>query len=219
MQIILLGPPGSGKGTLAADLVRQYDLEHLSTGDIFRQNIKEKTPLGLNASEYIHAGKLVPDEVTIAMVADRLNQPQQGKGFLFDGFPRTVAQAEALGSIFNEKDTPLTAVINLVVSEETIINRLSNRRLCASCGRGYNVISIRPKVENVCDQCGGKLIQREDDKPETIRIRLETYRNQTEPLIEYYRAADRLIDIDNAGSIQARTKLAQIGRASCRERV
>lgn len=208
MQIILLGPPGSGKGTLAADLVRLYDLEHLSTGDLFRQKIKDKTLLGLDASHYINSGRLVPDDVTVAMVIDRLDRLGAGKGCLFDGFPRTVAQAEALGRILAVRGTPLSAVINLVVKEETIISRLTNRRLCAGCGRGYNIVSIRPQVENTC-ACGGRLIQREDDKPETVRARFETYRSQTEPLLDYYRAAGLLIDIDNEGSIEACTGLVR----------
>lgn len=205
MHIVLLGPPGSGKGTLAADLVQLYDLEHVSTGDIFRWNIKEETPLGRDASRYIKSGKLVPDDVTIAMVADRLDQPQTGTGFLFDGFPRTVDQAKALDVMLEKRAAPLAAVLNLVVSEETIIRRLSNRRLCSICGRSYNLVSIPPQVKNICDDCGGTLVQRDDDKPETIRVRLETYRNQTKPLIDFYQSAGILVDIDNEGSIEACT--------------
>lgn len=201
MQIVLLGAPGSGKGTLAADLVRFYHLPHISTGDIFRQNIKSKTPLGLTASEYISKGELVPDEVTIAMVADRLEQPSCADGFMLDGFPRTVAQAEALSTILAAMGKALTVVLNLEVKEQTIIDRLSSRRVCANCGRGYNVVSIPPKVAGVCDDCGGTLIQREDDKPETIKNRLQTYRRQTEPLIGYYRQQGLLVTIDNEGVV------------------
>jgi len=201
MQIVLLGAPGSGKGTLAADLVKMYGLPHISTGDIFRQNIKEKTPLGLTASEFISKGELVPDEVTIAMVADRLAQPSCANGFLLDGFPRTVAQAEALSAILSGMGNSLTAVLNLEVKEETVIERLSSRRVCASCGRGYNIVSLPSKVEGICDDCGGKLIQREDDKPETIMNRLQTYRRQTEPLISYYHQQGLLVNINNEGAV------------------
>jgi len=201
MQIVLLGAPGSGKGTLAADLVKMYGLPHISTGDIFRQNIKGKTPLGLTASEYISKGELVPDEVTIAMVADRLAQPSCANGFMLDGFPRTVAQAEALTAILANLGQTLTAVLNLEVKEETIIERLSSRRVCADCGRGYNIVSIPSKVAGICDDCGGQLIQRDDDKPETIKNRLQTYRRQTEPLIGYYQEQGLLVTIDNEGEV------------------
>lgn len=201
MQIVLLGPPGSGKGTLAADLTRIYNLPHISTGDIFRQNIREKSPLGLEASQYISSGALVPDEVTIAMVADRLSQPSCANGFMLDGFPRTVAQAEALTAILEKMNLPLTAVLNLEVAEQTIIDRLSGRRVCSVCGRSYNVVSIPSRVAGICDDCGGNLIQRDDDKPETIMSRLETYRRQTEPLIGYYRNLGLLVSIDNEGDV------------------
>lgn len=208
MNIVLLGPPGSGKGTLAADLIRLYNFEYVSTGDIFRHNIREKTSLGLNASEYIHAGQLVPDHVTIAMIADHLKQPRTGSGILFDGFPRTVVQAEALDRMLMQMQTELHMVINLVVSKETVVERLSNRRLCVDCGRGYNLVSLPSKVPDICDQCGGDLIQRADDRPETIRTRLEHYRDSTKPLIAYYQEKAILTSIDNEGSIEAYTQRA-----------
>ncbi|MGI6333071.1 MAG: adenylate kinase [Saccharofermentanales bacterium] len=208
MNIVLLGPPGSGKGTLAADLIRLYNFEYVSTGDIFRHNIREKTPLGLNASEYIHAGQLVPDHVTIAMIADHLKPPRTGFGILFDGFPRTVVQAEALDRMLGQMQTALHMVINLVVSRETVVERLSNRRLCVSCGRGYNLVSLPSKVPGVCDQCGGVLIQRADDRPETVRTRLEHYRDLTKPLAAYYQEKKILVSIDNEGSIEAYTQRA-----------
>lgn len=216
MHIVLLGAPGSGKGTLAADLVRFYGLPHISTGDIFRQNIKEKTPLGQTASQYINKGALVPDEVTIAMVADRLSHPSCAAGFMLDGFPRTVAQAEALAAILASMNKSLTAVINLDVKEQTIIDRLSCRRVCANCGRGYNIVSIPSKVEGICDVCGGKLVQRDDDKPETVIERLQTYRRQTEPLIDYYRQLGLLVTIDNEGDVGA---INDTVRAALDERV
>jgi adenylate kinase len=201
MQIVLLGAPGSGKGTMADDLVRFFKVPHISTGEIFRQNIKDKTPLGLAASQYISGGALVPDEVTISMVAERLAQPSCAGGFMLDGFPRTVAQAEALTAILSKLNLPLTVVINLDVMVETIIERLSSRRICSVCGRGYNTDSIPPKVEGICDVCGGALIQREDDKPATIQERLATYRRETEPLISYYSKLGLLVTIDNEGEV------------------
>jgi adenylate kinase len=203
MQLILLGPPGSGKGTLAGDLARQYQIPHISTGDIFRQNIQAGTPLGQQASQYLSTGALVPDELTIALIEDRLGQSDCAGGFLLDGFPRTLPQAEALDRIMQHLNKSLTAVINLQVSDETIISRLSGRRLCSGCGRGYNLKSIPPRQEGICDVCGQSLIQRADDQAETVLKRLATYARQTEPLISHYRARRQLIDIDNEGSISA----------------
>jgi len=203
MQIVLLGPPGSGKGTLAADLISLYQLPHISTGDIFRQNIKEKTPLGLEAAKFINSGALVPDSVTIGMVADRLNQPDCMNGFMLDGFPRTCPQAEALTEMLAKRSQPLTAVINLDVSEETILERLSGRRICSKCGRGYNIHSMPSRVEGVCDDCQSPLIQRDDDKPQTVLNRLETYKNQTAPLVGYYNNLGKLINVDSDCGVKA----------------
>lgn len=197
MQLILLGPPGSGKGTLAADLIRLYQIPHLSTGDIFRKNIKENTPLGLEAKQYMSSGGLVPDSVTIAMVADYLAQPECANGFILDGFPRTLPQAEALTAILAEKKLPLTAVLNIQASEQTIIDRLAGRRVCTSCGQVYNVNGFPTKVEGICDKCGGTVIQRDDDKPQTVLNRLETYKNQTAPLVGYYAKLGKLINFSS----------------------
>jgi adenylate kinase len=203
MQLILLGPPGSGKGTLAVDLASDYKIPHISTGDIFRQNIRDNTPLGQEASAYIKGGALVPDTLTIALVADRLDHPDCRDGFLLDGFPRTEAQAQALTGLLAERRLPLTAALNLVVADDVILRRLSGRRLCKTCGRGYNIHTIPSRVPGICDACGGPLIQREDDNPETIQQRLRTYYLQTEPLIGYYRDQGVLIDINNEGSIES----------------
>lgn len=186
---------------MAKDLVKVYGMPHISTGDIFRQNIREQTKLGQAASQYISNGELVPDEVTIAMVADRLSQPSCADGFMLDGFPRTVAQAEALTAMLDSMGISLTAVVNLEVKEQTVIDRLSGRRVCSVCGRGYNLESIPPKVEGICDDCGGALVLRDDDKPETVIHRLATYRRETEPLIEYYSQRGLLVTIDNEGDI------------------
>jgi adenylate kinase len=201
MRLILLGPPGSGKGTLSEDLERIYQIPHISTGDIFRQNIRDDTPLGQEAAGYIKSGALVPDSLTIALVADRLDQPDCHVGFMLDGFPRTCPQAEALTDLLAKRNQPLTAVLNLIVSDETILHRLSGRRLCSNCGRSYNLWSMPPRVPGICDDCGSPLIQREDDKPETILQRLRTYDEMTQPLIGYYREKGILIDIDNEGAI------------------
>jgi len=203
MQLILLGAPGSGKGTLAADLIKLYQIPHISTGDIFRKNIKENTPLGLEAKQYISSGGLVPDSVTIAMVADYLAQPDCANGFMLDGFPRTLPQAEALTAILAEKKLPLTAVLNLQAAEQTIIDRLAGRRVCNSCGRVYNVKSFPTKIEGVCDVCGGTVIQRDDDKPQTVLNRLETYKDQTAPLVGYYDGLGLLINVDSDSGVSA----------------
>ncbi len=201
MRLILLGAPGSGKGTMAADLVREFAIPHISTGDIFRQNIKDGTPLGRQADQYLQQGALVPDELTIAMVADRLKQADCQRGFLLDGFPRTVAQAEALDELLQKQNLRLDAVVELVVADESILERLSARRVCSACGRTYNLVSLPPREEGVCDACGGQLYQREDDRPETIRQRLANYYAQTQPLSEYYAVRGLLVRINNEGEV------------------
>ncbi|NCA98830.1 MAG: adenylate kinase [Clostridia bacterium] len=201
MRLILLGAPGSGKGTMAADLVREYQIPHISTGDIFRQNIKANTPLGQEANQYIQQGALVPDTLTIAMVADRLEQADCQRGFLLDGFPRTVAQAEALTELLAKRQIALNAVIELELSDESILSRLTGRRVCSSCGRTYNTDSCRPQKEGICDVCGGALYQRDDDKPETIRQRLAHYYHLTLPLSDYYEQKKLLVRINNEGEV------------------
>lgn len=201
MRLILLGAPGSGKGTMASDLVKQYQIPHISTGDIFRLNIKNKTPLGIEADQYIQQGALVPDSVTIAMVADRLSHPDCQNGFLLDGFPRTVEQAEALKQIMKDCRCQLSAVVELELSDDEIISRLTTRRVCAACGKTYNLDSNPPVSEGICDACGGTLYQREDDKPETIRQRLANYYRQTKPLSDYYEHQNLLVRINNEGEV------------------
>ncbi len=201
MRLVLLGAPGSGKGTMATDLVREFAIPHISTGDIFRQNIKAGTPLGLEANSYIQQGALVPDAVTIAMVADRLAQADCQAGFLLDGFPRTVAQAEALDRILDQQQMPLQAVIDLQVSDESVLERLGGRMVCPGCGKTYNLSSLAPRVAGICDACGTALIQREDDKPETIRKRLANYYAQTLPVSRYYQEKGLLTAINNEGEV------------------
>ncbi len=213
MQLILLGPPGSGKGTLAEDIASLYGIPHISTGAIFRASVADDTPLGRAAEPYLVKGALVPDDLTNAMIKDRLSQPDCREGFLLDGFPRTMPQAEKLGRLLGRLGRPLTAVLNIVVSDETILQRLAGRRHCVSCGRSYNVVFMPPRLPGICDDCQGRLVQRADDKEEIIRQRLVTYKQQTEPLIAYYKAQGLLINADNEGSIedcrqQVRSKLA-----------
>lgn len=195
MYIIMLGAPGTGKGTIGNEICEKYNLTHLATGDIFRDEIKRETPLGKKANEYISKGELVPDEVTIAMVEGKLDEM---KDVLLDGFPRTIAQAEALKEYLNKNNKNITAVINLNVPDEDIIKRTSSRVICSNkeCGASYNTIFMPPKVEGVCDKCGSPLIKRKDDNPETIKERLNVYYKNTQPLIDYYEKEGLLESID-----------------------
>lgn len=186
MRIILMGPPGAGKGTQAEYLVEHYNIPHISTGDMFRAAIKNQTQLGLKAKEYMDSGALVPDEVTIGIVAERLAQADCANGFLLDGFPRTVAQADALSKILNDLNTALDGIINIEVDEKTLLERLTGRRICEQCGATYHTVFNPPTQEGICDKCGGELYQRSDDNLETAQNRLKVYNAQTEPLIAYY---------------------------------
>ena len=188
MIIIMLGAPGTGKGTVAGLLQERVGIKQVSTGDIFRKNIKEQTELGKLVEEYISQGKLVPDDVTIKIVEDRLNQPDVENGIILDGFPRTVKQAEALDKILAEKGKKVDKVINLTTPEEEIIERIINRRVCSNqeCKAVYNVVLNPPKVEGICDRCGSNLIKRKDDTEETVKSRLKDYFEQTSPLVDYY---------------------------------
>ena len=186
MRIILLGSPGAGKGTLAAEIDKKYPVAHISTGDIFRENVKNNTPLGKKARNYMESGKLVPDGIVIEMMANRLREPDCEKGFVLDGFPRTVPQAEALGMILEEMGLALDRVVFLDVDEETVVTRLSGRRVCRSCGAIYN-IEFRPSSRgDLCEKCGGELYQRDDDREDVVRHRLKVFYEQTSPVISYY---------------------------------
>lgn len=202
MNIVLLGPPGAGKGTQAKQIEEKYSIPHISTGDIFRKNIKEKTPLGVTAKEYIDKGYLVPDDITIAIVEDRLKQDDCFKGFLLDGFPRTIEQADALDKVLKMQDKKVEFVINIQVPEEELIKRLTGRRVCTACGASYHMIFNPPKEDGICDLCEGKLIQRPDDSIETVTNRLGVYRKQTEPLINYYKNKQILYNINGEQDIQ-----------------
>lgn len=197
MKLIILGAPGSGKGTTATVLREKYSLAHISTGDIFRANIKNGTPLGVEAKSYIDKGALVPDSVTIRMVEDRLSQDDTKNGYILDGFPRTLAQAEALDEILAKNGSSIDAVLSIVVDDEIIKDRVSSRRVCEKCGASYNVRFKPTKVEGVCDECGGKVVQRADDTAETVAARLETYYKNTKPLIDFYEGRGLIVEGNN----------------------
>lgn len=197
MKLIILGAPGSGKGTTATVLREKYSLAHISTGDIFRANIKNGTPLGVEAKSYIDKGALVPDSVTIRMVEDRLSQDDTAGGYILDGFPRTLAQAEALDEILAKKGSSIDAVLSIVVDDEIIKDRVSSRRVCEKCGASYNLRFKPTKVEGVCDECGGKVVQRADDTAETVAARLETYYKNTQPLIDFYQGRGLIVEGNN----------------------
>jgi len=198
----MLGPPGAGKGTQAVKVAKRYLIPHISTGDIFRAAIKEGTELGRKAKQYLDSGELVPDSVVTDIVAERIKKNDCAPGFLLDGFPRTLPQAEVLDTILRDNGCPLTAVINLTVDREALVKRLTARRTCSDCGENYNIMSKPPKKEGVCDKCGGKLYQRDDDKRETIENRLSVYENQTAPLVAYYQRSQRLVNISGEGAIE-----------------
>ncbi|MYL65865.1 adenylate kinase [Bacillus hwajinpoensis] len=196
MNLVLMGLPGVGKGTQAEKIVEKYGIPHISTGDMFRAAIKEGTPLGLKAKEYMDSGNLVPDEVTIGIVRERLGKDDCEKGFLLDGFPRTVAQADALETILSDLGKKLNYVINISVEEDQLMQRLTGRRVCRNCGASYHAVFNPPKEEGVCDKCGGELYQRDDDKEETVRTRLEVNKQQQQPLLTFYEGKGYLKTID-----------------------
>ncbi len=196
-NIILMGPPGAGKGTLAKQLKKAFNLTHISTGDMFRENIKAGTKLGLLAKSYIDDGHLVPDEVTIDMLKDRLSQDDCAKGFLLDGFPRTLPQAEALEKLSKEIARPIEVVVNLDCSNEELIRRISGRRVCRNCGAPYHILSMRSKVDGICDLCGGPLYQRADDNEEALKVRLDHYVRDTKPLLDFYAQRGLLKNFDS----------------------
>ena len=196
MKIVMLGAPGAGKGTQAIKIADKYDIPHISTGDIFRANIKGGTELGQKAKSYIDKGELVPDEVTIGMLLDRIAQDDCKNGYVLDGFPRTIPQAESLTEELKSQGDRIDFALNIDVPDEAIIKRMSGRRACPKCGATYHIVYAAPKTENICDKCGTELIIRSDDKPETVKDRLNVYHQQTEPLIAYYKTAGVLREVD-----------------------
>jgi len=202
MKLILLGAPGAGKGTQAALIADRYSIPHISTGDIFRANIKAGTPLGVKAKEYIDCGKLVPDELTIGLLMDRVAQDDCKDGYILDGFPRTIPQAEKLDEALRAASDKLDAVIDIECNDEFIIKRMAGRRVCPGCGATYHVTNIPPKKEGICDKCGKAIEIRKDDEPETVKARLATYHEQTEPLIKYYGDQKLIVTIDGEQGLQ-----------------
>nr|WP_316615301.1 adenylate kinase [uncultured Ruminococcus sp.] len=203
MKLILLGAPGAGKGTQAAVISERCHIPQISTGNIIRAALKSGTEMGLKAKSFIDEGKLVPDEVVIGIIKDRLVEDDCKDGFILDGFPRTIPQAEALDKMGIEIDK----VIDIEVADDVIIDRMSGRRVCEKCGRPYHLVSLRPKVEGVCDDCAGALIQRKDDHPDTVKARLEIYHNETEPLKDYYEKQGKLYVVEGANSVEETTRL------------
>ena len=196
MKIIMLGAPGAGKGTQADKICAKYNIPHISTGDIFRANIKNNTELGQKAKSYMDKGELVPDELVVDLVVDRIKADDCTNGYVLDGFPRTIPQAEALDAALAAINDKVDYAINVEVPDENIINRMSGRRACVACGATYHIVHIPTKVDGVCDKCGAELILREDDKPETVKNRLNVYHEQTQPLIEYYDKQGILKSVD-----------------------
>lgn len=202
MKIIMLGAPGAGKGTQAKKIAEKYAVPHISTGDIFRANIKNGTELGQKAKTYMDQGLLVPDELTVALVIDRIQADDCKNGFVLDGFPRTIPQAEALDEALKGLGAAMDYAIDVDVPDENIINRMSGRRACLDCGATYHIVTIPTKVEGICDACGSKVVLREDDKPETVQKRLTVYHDQTQPLIDYYKKEGALVEVDGTQDME-----------------
>ncbi len=198
LRTILLGPPGAGKGTQAVNIVEKYGVPHISTGDIFRANIKNGTELGKRAQEYMNRGELVPDDLVIEIATTRLLEDDCKNGFLLDGFPRTVYQAEKLDEFLAAHGSKIDKVLDIAVEKEELITRLTGRRVCKACGASFHVVNIPPKTEGICDRCGGELIQRADDTIETVANRIDVYEKQTMPLVDYYEKAGNIAHIDGA---------------------
>lgn len=202
MKLVMLGAPGAGKGTQAKILAKKYGIPHISTGDIFRENIKNKTELGIKAYAFISKGQLVPDELVLDLIADRLTEKDTKNGFVLDGFPRTIPQAISLDETLSNLETDIDKVVNIHVSDENIVKRMSGRRACKDCGATYHIKNLPPKIDGKCDNCDGELILRSDDKPETVLKRLEVYHNQTQPLIEYYENKKVLLTVDGSNPVE-----------------
>ena len=200
-NLIIMGPPGAGKGTQSSKIVSELNIPHISTGDMFREAMQSNSEFGLEVAQYINKGMLVPDEVTIKIVRDRLSRPDCENGYLLDGFPRTLAQAEALEELLVELDRPIECALNITVDKDALIERISGRRVCPKCGTPYHIVFKRPKEEGICDECKSSLIQRKDDTPESLKVRLDAYESQTKPLIEFYKERNILKDVDGLQDI------------------
>lgn len=206
MRLVILGPPGAGKGTQANEIVERYNIPHISTGDILRENIKKGTDLGLEAKKYMDQGNLVPDSLVLDLIQERISRDDTKDGFLLDGFPRNVSQATALDAELDKLGIKLDKVINIIVDPKKLIERATSRRVCPTCGETYNIVAKPPKVEGKCDKDGSDLIIRSDDTEETVSRRIEVYTEQTSPLIDYYKAQGTLFDVDGSQSIEQVTE-------------
>ncbi|TYB92345.1 MAG: adenylate kinase [Kosmotoga sp.] len=206
MNIVLLGPPGAGKGTQAKRISNRFGIPHISTGDMLREAISSKSELGKKVATIVEKGDLVTDELMIQLVRDRISKDDASEGFILDGFPRTTVQAESLRNMLKEKEDKIDCAIFIDVSEEIVVERISSRRVCPNCGKVYNLLSLKPENDCVCDECGSELIQRDDDKPETVRDRYEVYINNTKEVIEFYRSQGKLKTFDGAKEIDDLTK-------------
>lgn len=206
MRLLIMGAPGAGKGTYAEGISKHFGIPHISTGDIFRQAMQEETPMGILAKSFIDRGHLVPDDVTNEIVKERIQKADCLDGFLLDGYPRTLQQAEEFDKILTELDIKLNVVVNLLVDESLIVSRIINRRLCPNCGKGYNLLTMKPKKDGVCDDCGTELYQRKDDNVETVKSRLSVYNEQTKPLVNYYTKQDIILNINGEGEAKEVTK-------------
>ena len=202
MKIVMLGAPGAGKGTQAQKIAEKYGIPHISTGDIFRYNIKNGTELGMEAKQYMDRGQLVPDELTVRILLDRVSKEDCADGYVLDGFPRTIPQAEVLTDELNKRNDRIDYAVDVDVPDEAIVTRMSGRRACTNCGATYHIVYAAPKQEGICDVCGEKLVQRDDDKPETVANRLKVYHEQTQPLIDYYSGQGVLKTVDGTGSLE-----------------
>ncbi|KLO22625.1 adenylate kinase [Marinitoga sp. 1197] len=206
LNLLFFGPPGAGKGTIAKEVSKKYNIPHISTGDMLREAVASGSELGKKIKSVLDSGQLVSDEIMLEVIKNRLNQNDVEKGFILDGFPRTLPQAEALETLLKDIKNPITGIIYLEVDEKTVVKRITSRRICPKCGKIYNVITLKPKIENKCDICGEELIQRDDDKEEVVRDRYKVYMEKTYPVIEFYRKYNQFFTLDGSGTVEIVTK-------------
>ncbi|SHE73247.1 Adenylate kinase [Marinitoga hydrogenitolerans DSM 16785] len=206
LNLLFFGPPGAGKGTIAKEVSKKYNIPHISTGDMLREAVASESELGKQVKSILDSGQLVSDEIMLEVIKSRLNKNDVDKGFILDGFPRTLPQAEALETLLKDIKNPITGIIYLEVDEETVVKRITSRRICPKCGKIYNIITLKPKIDNTCDICGVELIQRDDDKEEVVRDRYKVYMEKTYPVIEFYKKYNQFFTVDGSGTVEIVTK-------------